>query len=580
MLSNRLTRNVARPLGVCRLELLRLEDRLAPGQAGLGSALASSLLGPALASFQLDALASSLTGEAKSVATLKTGSIAVLSKTGAGVESTDTAAPVAATIPLETAPPRMASNSAANQSDLVAAGLAANEAAREASSGVIGLNPAIMAASPLDVPGGIQPTGHSTQSGDSGSRTSLVGPNIQTNNNSTCSSTTGEMQSETAIAHSGGTVVVAYNDSRGLYGCGQVTGWAYSTDRGRTFTQGDPLPGSNHWGDPWLVTAPDGSIYLSELRVVGGSLAGLHFMKGTPTGSGVTWTPPVAMGTSGVSPDKEAMAVDPATGHIYITFTRFSGGSGIWLFKSTDGGASFTGPTVISTGSGTQLQGSAPAIGPNGELYVAWVRNYPNENGIGFAKSTDGGATFTVTTQIATVGDFSVSGTDRTPTFPHIAVDRSGGPNNGNIYIAYHSAHIGGGTNGDAVFMRSTNGGSTWSTPTRINDDGTSALQWFPTMKVDSFGFLHSFFYDRRLNPGTTTTNLYYARSGDGGLTWEPNVRVTDQSFNMTLNGADVSPWWGDYINADVQGKSAMVAYADGRSGNPDAYFTRVGNRD
>jgi hypothetical protein len=326
-------------------------------------------------------------------------------------------------------------------------------------------------------------------------------------------------------------------------------------------------------GDPWLVTGPDGTIYLASLW---NPLSGLALLRGTPHATGVTWSNPTTI--IGAGPDKEALAVDPNNGNLYLTFTRFSGGSGIWMYRSTDGGVSFSSPIVVSNTSSPQLQGSSPAVGPNGEVYVTWSRGYPSETGLGFAKSTDGGLTFQVTPIIATVGKFTVPGTDRAPHNPHIAVDLSGGPNHGNIYIAYQTNHLGGGTNGDAVLIRSTDGGNTWSGAMRINDDGTGALQWFPTINVDSSGNLHSFFYDRRGEAGNMT-NMYYARSTNGGLTWEPNVRVSSQSFNMTTY-SEGTPAWGDYINADTQGKSALVAYADGRNGTPDAFFTRVGNRD
>jgi hypothetical protein len=85
---------------------------------------------------------------------------------------------------------------------------------------------------------------------------------------------------------------------------------------------------------------------------------------------------------------------------------------------------------------------------------------------------------------------------------------------------------LGGGTGHDALLIRSTDGGATWSAPARINDDGTAAPQWFPTIEVGTDGALHSFFYDRRGQAGNNT-NIYFARSTNGGVSWDTNVRIT-----------------------------------------------------
>jgi hypothetical protein len=584
----------ARLLASYRLELLTLEDRAAPGLAGVGQGLALSLLGPALAGLQLDALVGVAEQGASAPAVhaaSSSGTQAVLLDHGntpppsewAPVAST-AGQPAGAAAPAPAAPETLPSSGAPTR----ALDLGAQEAQHSAlktptgnpDTGIrppLAGNGNVTAPVPFGVAGNPRP-GENQRPTGVGSKFTVVGPNLQANSSFVCSGGNGKVQSETAITHSGGTIVVGYNDFRGFYCPGngyQVTGWAYSTDRGRSFHDGGSLPGgTSHSGDPWLATDPDGTIYYVDLWQ---AINGLAIMRGTPTGSGVTWSSPVAK--TGIGADKESISVDPAGGHLYITFTRFSGGSGIWSYRSTDGGVTLTGPTAVTTASNTQ--GSVSAVGPNGEVYVAYQVNtgsYTNPTGIGFARSLDHGATFQVIGTVApNTGGATFSGTDRDPQFPHIAVDTSNGPNRGNIYITYHSNTLGGGTGYDALIIRSTDGGSTWSAPKRINDDGTSADQWFPTVNVDSSGFVHSIFNDRRGQTGTNT-NIYYARSDDGGLTWEPNVRVTAQAFAMSTS-SDGTPAWGDYINADTQGLSLLASYADGISGNPDAFFTRIGNR-
>src|SRR5262249_20660550 len=256
---------------------------------------------------------------------------------------------------------------------------------------------------------------------------------------------------------------------RGFYCPGngfQVTGWAYSTDGGQTFTDGHALPGgTGHRGDPWLATGPDGSIYLTDLWNGTGAMAVTPGTMEPDTGL-VSWSNPTVI-TGGGSFDKEALTVDQNSGTIYVSYTRL--GAGIYLYKSTDNAQTFQGPYLVRSG---DVQGSMPAIGPNGEVYVTWDISYPADVGIGFAVSTDGGQTFTATPQVAPTTKFTVSGADRFPAFPQIAVDTSGGPNTGNIYIAWQSAHLSG--NGDALMIRSTDGGTTWDSPIKINDDATN----------------------------------------------------------------------------------------------------------
>ena len=52
-----------------------------------------------------------------------------------------------------------------------------------------------------------------------------------------------------------------------------------------------------------------------------------------------------------------------------------------------------------------------------------------------------------------------------------LAVDRSGGPTNNNIYMLASVRPFGASNGTDVMFARSTDGGLTFSAPRRINDD-------------------------------------------------------------------------------------------------------------
>jgi hypothetical protein len=594
------------------LRLEALEDRLPPGQVGFGS-LALALMGPSLSLIQLDALTSergnfaaapvvqqptqsglwstpTLTLDSTSSPTLRLSNTTTDQASSGTTSSTlvanadavpsDLGTPSAfddvarSGLAAQRATLSQVSSSGIDQVSHAAVASTDSIAARDtrslASQPVIpadtSVNPnqgreALLVAA-LGAPSGGLGGGNITPQDVS------IGDNVRANSRVNCGGGRGTLQSETAIAVSGNAVVVGYNDFRGFY-CSQngyqVSGWAYSLDYGQTFTDGGPLPGgTNLGGDPWLATGPDGTIYYASLYR---PLSGMAVLRGTVTDTGISWSQPTII-TGGSSFDKEAITVDQTYGTIYLSYTNL--GQGIYLYKSTDGGLTFQGPTRVGTA--TNAQGSQPAVGPDGELYITYGVGYPQDSSIGVAVSYDTGASFYVNNNIAPIARGNISGTDRSPYFPHIAVDTTGGPYNENVYITWYSAHLSGKL--DALMITSSDFGATWSAPVKINDTATG-IQWFPTISVDANGNVDAWFYDRRENPGTTITNLYFAQSTDGGQTFNANIKATTASSNWHTS-SDGTPTWGDYINSTNDGADSVVAYADGRDGDPDAYFIRA----
>src|SRR5436190_23421906 len=90
-----------------------------------------------------------------------------------------------------------------------------------------------------------------------------------------------------------------------------------------------------------------------------------------------------------------------------------------------------------------------------------------------------------------------------------LAVDRSGGPTNNNIYMV-SSVSPGGGTN--VMFVRSTNGGQSFSAPIRINDDPVNSAKWhwFGTLAVAPNGRIDSVWLDSRNAANNLDSQLFY----------------------------------------------------------------------
>ena len=258
--------------------------------------------------------------------------------------------------------------------------------------------------------------------------------------------------------------------------------------------------------------------------------------------------------------DKEWIGVDmtnsPYNGNVYVAWTEFdsygsfdpSDSSRISFSRSTDHGITWSPAVTVSDVSGDCIdgdntdEGAVPCVGPDGQVYLSWA----GPLGLMFDKSTDGGVTWGTDIFVSDIPggwDFAVSGIYRANGQPVTACDTgSNSPYRGNIYINW-SDQRNGLTNTDIFFVKSTDGGNTWTSPLRVNNDNTTRQQFFTWMTIDqTTGFIYCCFYDRRNTTGAAT-DVYVARSTDGGDTFD-NFKVSQTSFTPTSN-----IFFGDYTN-------------------------------
>src|SRR5437867_4726942 len=163
-----------------------------------------------------------------------------------------------------------------------------------------------------------------------------------------------------------------------------------------------------------------------------------------------------------------------------------------------------------------------------------------------------------------------------------LAIDRSGGPTNNNIYMLASVVPPGRSTT-DVMFVRSTDGGLTFSAPRKINDDpvNPNKWHWFGTFSVAPNGRLDAVWYDTRNAANNTDSQLFYSWSTDGGVTWAPNVAVSNP-FNP-FEGYPNQNKIGDYITIVSDNTGGDVAYSATFNFNPnqgqheeDVYYVRV----
>lgn len=245
-----------------------------------------------------------------------------------------------------------------------------------------------------------------------------------------------------------------------------------------------------------------------------------------------------------------------------------------WAAKSTDGGDTFgaevraieknpgfDAPRVVQDAEGTVywFQRDRPASAEEGDP--------PKPSPLLMATSTDGGSTW---------AQGEVGQSDVVMEEPLAAVSPAGDT----LYLAWAD-----GRNGDldVFFMRSADGGVSWSKPLRVNDDPlkNKRSQKWPRMSVAANGRIDIAWYDYRNDAKDTpkddvefflgdTNDVYVASSGDGGGTFGDNVRMTGASIDRTLGTYNVQ-YFVEVPPGLGSGKDgAYVAWSDTRLGNAD----------
>ena len=376
-------------------------------------------------------------------------------------------------------------------------------------------------------------------------------------------------------------VVAAWRDFR--YGIDPVAnrrvGYSYSTNAGLTWAvsqilDSTLLPNLTRNSDPVLTVDTAGNFYIAVVAIPF-SGGGLVLAVYKSTNNGVTFPNAFICSQSG-SEDKEWMTTDlsPVSPHynsLYISWTSFSLG-GIRLVKSTNGGVNWTANPVAVSSTVASVQGSNICISRNGQVNIVWLGFSANQN-IDFNRSTDGGATFGTVSTITT-GPFPSGLPNDVITCPWIATDISTGPRSGWLYVVWADNRNG---DCDVFFTRSTDAGTSWSSPTRINNDpvGNGKIQYWPVIAVNETGNIAVMFMDSRNTPDNTIIEAWIARSNDGGNTFT-NELISSEPTPTNVPGSNVR--FGDYVDIDYVGQNIVPVWTDERNGgvNTDIFTSEI----
>jgi hypothetical protein len=349
-------------------------------------------------------------------------------------------------------------------------------------------------------------------------------------------------------------------------------GWAYTTNAGNNWIFPGAL-GTNFRSDPVLASDSTGTFFY--LSLVAGNFDDIW----RSLNGGQSWTR-LGPATGG---DKQWFTIDTTNssgaGFHYQSWNAAANPyQGRQFTRSTNGGFTWMDPIYIPNG---------PSLGTldvdsTGRVFIAGENR--DDGQLWCVRSSDAKnaaviPTFDLSTPL-NLGGFLGMGQSINPQGltgqANIAVDRSGTSTNDNVYVLATVEPFSGHSRADVMFIRSTDGGTTFSAPQRINDDPAhpNKWHWLAAMAVAPNGRIDAVWLDTRNAANHTDSQLFYSYSRDGGVTWSANVAVS-QPFNPFL-GYPNQLKMGDYMQIVSDNDGGNVAYCATFNGEQDIYYVRV----
>lgn len=404
----------------------------------------------------------------------------------------------------------------------------------------------------------------------------------------------------------------------------QLSGFSSSQDGGQTWKSGfmPPAAGAAEtFGDPSVGVDRHGTFYFANLGANAHGAPTIQVNKSTD--GGATWSDAVIVQQDSGS-DKEWLAVGPDPtnknqDNVYVTWTSFQSTACQLRFgRSSDGGVTWEARTIFVPTADTNpthpqncLTFSNPTVDSlTGTLYVPFLRfSNSNQDFIQMLISDDAGTSFRFATfnisgapdatvlPVTQPGEITECGA--TLVAPHafsvnlrLTVHGAGnaGPGithlpryteasrmtlqpalaarNGTLYLAWNnstSAFFGDPNGGSNVwFVRSDDGGNTWTAPLQVNPQGTGDKHHvLPALAIDNDpNDVHITYYTQHANG---SLDLDMANSHDGGNSFPDsrNVRVSSTSFNLPPTNIPV-PTPSNPFAATNYDRQIAVCYALG----------------
>ena len=360
--------------------------------------------------------------------------------------------------------------------------------------------------------------------------------------------------------------------------------WSRSTIPGLTTCTG----GTAHAGsDPWLSAGGDGTVYFSGLAAdlstdpPTTAVVASHSRDG-----GRTWPAPATVAAPLAGNEHDAVTASPTrAGHAYLAFANFTGvlprTNSLEFARTTDGGATWSPPVLIDQPSPLAIDFSPKVLVlPDGTLLAVFARA-DFEAGLGHlyaARSPDEGRTW-LPPVLAVTKPFPPDAVDdKDIPLPQPGFSSAAAAPDGTVYVAFEDNKSS--SSGAIGVARSRDGGHTWSSAPL---PGVSAFAFEPAIAVDAHGTVAVTWYDLRNDrPGDAalTADVWFAYSRGGGASWR-------QSHVAGPTDLRTAPLPAHNYVGEYQGLAALpgrgfaaiftLAAPQAENGPTDIFFARIG---
>ena len=398
-------------------------------------------------------------------------------------------------------------------------------------------------------------------------------------------------------------MIATYQQDRWSDGSARGLGTAVTFDRGASWTRLAPpqLPPFSICAggtmanlgnylratDPWVTFGPTGIAWQMSLSTAGATNA---MLVSRSVDGGRNWgaiTPLIVDGATAFN-DKNMIAADPNDANFaYAVWDRLSSNRGpALLVRTANGGGSWEPPRIIADpGAGAQTIGNVVVVLPqsvggavlNVHLELAGIAGT-----LKVVRSTDRFVSWSAPISIRVISPRGAA-----DPVTNLAIRDGAGlpsvavaPGTGHVYVAWQDSVFSGGQLDAIALTKSTDGGLTWSTPVRVNNNSGTAQAFTPTVSVNANGVVAVTYFDLRsdnLNVETLGADYWIARSADGGATWT-EARVTGP-FDLAQAPVARGYFLGDYMALAPVGNEFAALYVqatgEGAGNRNDVFMKR-----